>query len=394
MKAVALIPARGGSSAIPGKNIKPLCGQPLLYWVCKAASECPFLDGVYVATGDEMIAGAVRDFALPKVGVIGRSPESATGTAPTEQVLMEFAGNVEFDVLFLIQATSPLLQQEDLQRGWEAFRKDGVDSVLSVVRQHRFVWRETGENTVEPVNYDPARRPRRQDFDGMLVENGAFYVTSRAGLLESGVRLNGVVGFVEMAPESYVELDAPEDWLMTEMLMRRRLRAGESQMEERIRKIRFVATDVDGCLTDSGMYYTEQGDELKKFNTRDGMAFILLREAGFLTGIITREDTKLVARRANKLEVDEVHQGALNKVVVMESILKKRGLAWDEAAFLGDDLGDVALLKRVGLSACPADAVDAVRDAANMHLERRGGAGVFRELAEWILPSSLPSDSG
>ena len=219
------------------------------------------------------------------------------------------------------------------------------------------------------------------------MENGAFYVTSRERLLESKCRMSGRIEAIEMPEDTYFELDDLFDWTIMEGLMRRREQLRRGSLQERIRGLRLVASDVDGCLTDSGMYYSEQGDELKKFSTRDGMGFRLLQEAGFDTAIITLENTKLMARRAKKLKVGELHQGAEDKVSVMECILADKDYGIERVAFLGDDLGDLELLKRVGVSACPADAIPAVRDSVDIVLSAPGGSGAFREFAEMVLAS-------
>jgi YrbI family 3-deoxy-D-manno-octulosonate 8-phosphate phosphatase len=150
-------------------------------------------------------------------------------------------------------------------------------------------------------------------------------------------------------------------------------------------QIRLVATDVDGVLTDSGMYYSESGDELKKFSTRDGKGFELLRNDGLLTCIITGEASRSVERRAAKLRVDEVFTNVQDKVACMDAILRRRGLDWAQVAYVGDDLGDLALLKRVGFSSAPADAVEAVRKAVHLVTVSPGGNGAFREVAEHVL---------
>lgn len=137
---VAFIPVRGGSKSIPLKNIKLLNGRPLVYWVVRAACMCRYLDQVFVATDSEEICRAVEDFQtgrekvlFSKVKVIGRSAESASDTASTEFAMLEFAEQYDFDTIALIQATSPLLSGEDLDRGFECFDKADTDSVLSVV---------------------------------------------------------------------------------------------------------------------------------------------------------------------------------------------------------------------------------------------------------------------
>lgn len=219
MKTVAFIPVRGGSKSIPLKNIKEINGMPLVYWTVKAASDCQFIDEVYVATDSDIIRSTVNSFGLDKVQVIERSEESASDTASTESAMLEFAEKVEFDNIVLIQATSPLLKYTDLDRGFVYFFEEGTDSVMSVVRQKRFIWEERG-GFVEPINYDYMHRPRRQDFDGFLVENGAFYINSKKALLLNGNRLSGRIRAVEMREESYFEIDEPSDWIIVEKLMK------------------------------------------------------------------------------------------------------------------------------------------------------------------------------
>jgi YrbI family 3-deoxy-D-manno-octulosonate 8-phosphate phosphatase len=394
MSLVALVPARGGSKGIPGKNIRDFAGRPLLYWVCKAAQDCPEIDAVYVSTDSEEIAAVALGLGLSKLQVIARAPGTATDTASTESVMLDFAERVPFDHIALLQATSPLLESAQLSRACQRVLSGACDSVLSVVPQKRFYWKLGPDGSAAPLNYDPLARPRRQDHEGTLVENGAFYVTTRAGLLASRCRLSGRIEVVEMPEESYFEIDEASDWTIAEALLRARSRRADTLLE-RLRNIRLVATDVDGCLTDSGMYYGEQGDELKKFNTRDGLAFRRLQEAGFHTAIITQENTLLMRRRATKVRVDDLYQGADDKCGCMAELLEKHGIAWEQVAYLGDDLGDLALLKKVGFAACPADAMPPIREVA-MAMRARGGEGAFREMAEIILAANpeLPRAQG
>ncbi|MEX5213161.1 MAG: HAD hydrolase family protein [Nitrospiraceae bacterium] len=152
-----------------------------------------------------------------------------------------------------------------------------------------------------------------------------------------------------------------------------------------LKSIRLLATDVDGVLTDAGMYYTESGDELKKFNTRDGMGIKLLQKAGLITAIVTQERTKLVARRADKLTIPELHQGVMDKLSCLREMALKYGLTLKEVAYIGDDVNDLEALRAVGLSAAPADAMPAIRKAVRYVCRQKGGEGALREIADLIL---------
>ena len=225
-KTVALIPVRGGSKSILFKNIQKLGGYPLVYWTAKAAAACSRIDQVYITTDSEQIAQTVREFGLEKVCVIGRSEETATDTASTESVMLEFARQYEFETIVLIQATSPLLRAEDLERGMVVYEEPETDSVLSAVIQKRFCWAVTEDGYAKAENYDIFHRPRRQEFAGYFVENGAFYITSRERLLKTGNRLSGNIRICEMPEETFYELDEPSDWVMIEQLMKLREEGG------------------------------------------------------------------------------------------------------------------------------------------------------------------------
>ena len=158
------------------------------------------------------------------------------------------------------------------------------------------------------------------------------------------------------------------------------------QFKEKAKKIRLLLTDVDGVLTDNGVYYGENGEVLKRFSIRDGMGVERLRNlCGVDTGIVTGELSPSVAKRAEKLKIVQLHLGIKDKRGRLEEILAKGGFSWDELAFIGDDVNDLEVLGKVGLSACPADAMPAVRPVVHYRCVANGGHGAFREFAEWII---------
>lgn len=384
---VAFIPVRGGSKSIPLKNIKLISGKPLVYWTVRAACGCKYIDKVFVATDSDAIKGTVELFrsdlepeSSKKLEVIGRSAQSASDTASTESAMLEFAEEHEFDNIVLIQATSPLLVSEDIDRGFEAFSEFGTDSVLSVVRQKRFHWTVDINGFAHPTNYDVFHRPRRQEFDGYLVENGAFYITSKADLMKSRNRVSGNIKAVEMNEDTFFEIDEPSDWLIIEALMKKNGIVASQKTPD----IRMFLTDCDGCLTDGGMYYSEHGDELKKFNTRDGMGFAMLKDRGIITGIITSENVDLNRRRAEKLKLDILEAGCKDKAMAIRKYCEQYGVPLENVCYVGDDINDLEAIKMVGFGGCPADAMPSVRAVANFITKAKGGEGVIREIVEKI----------
>ena len=149
--------------------------------------------------------------------------------------------------------------------------------------------------------------------------------------------------------------------------------------------IKLFITDIDGVWTDGGMYYDETGNEWKKFNTADSAGVLFLRLLGIPMAIITGENTQIVQRRADKLKVENCFLGIKDKVAVAENLLEKYNCKWSEVAYIGDDLNDIKLLEKVGLSACPNSAPEYIKSRVKWVMTKNGGDGVFREFVERYL---------
>ncbi|MCY3727457.1 MAG: HAD hydrolase family protein [Nitrospira sp.] len=152
-----------------------------------------------------------------------------------------------------------------------------------------------------------------------------------------------------------------------------------------LKKIRLFATDVDGVLTDGGLYYSDSGEQTKKFNVWDGLGLVLLKKAGLVTAVITMDQTPLVNVRAAKLGIAEIHQGVQDKLTVLKELSVKHGIRFEEMAYVGDDVPDLSVLQAVGFSAAPANAREPVRKKVRYVCKAKGGEGAVREVADLIL---------
>mmetsp|Transcript_57821 Transcript_57821/g.152145 ORF Transcript_57821/g.152145 Transcript_57821/m.152145 type:complete len:233 (-) Transcript_57821:22-720(-) len=207
---VAVIPARGGSVSIPLKNIKELAGRPLIDWCIRSALDSGIFAEVWVSTDHDEIARVAESSGAK---VHRRAAETATSSASTESALVDFANaHPEFDIMCLIQATSPLVMPEDFKEALALFEKQSADSLVTAVRAHRFMWKVDADGVATAKNYDPVKRPRRQDWDGELIENGAFYFTTKALWGEAACRLGGKMVLYEMPEHTLTELDSMVDW--------------------------------------------------------------------------------------------------------------------------------------------------------------------------------------
>lgn len=170
------------------------------------------------------------------------------------------------------------------------------------------------------------------------------------------------------------------------MAIANKLRENNLHLMEKAKKVKLVLTDNDGVLTDTGVYYSERGEELKRFSIRDGMGVERLRNLlNIHTGIITGELSGSVRKRAEKLKITELYLGAKEKHTLLQEILDKNNIAAENIAYIGDDVNDIEMMKLVGFTASPGDAMVDVRSIVDYVCELKGGNGAFREFAELII---------
>ena len=383
-KVIAFIPVRGGSKSIPLKNIKLFCGKPLVCWNIEALEAYELVDDIIVATDSDDIWQTVESRHYAKTTLYRRSAENSGDTSSTESVMLEYikyANLPQNSIFILVQATSPLTETVHFSEALQKYVTGAYDSMLTCVRNYRFFWNEDGNS----MNYDYMNRPRRQNFPGMLMENGAFYINTVVNILSNGNRLGGKIGIYEMPGYTATEIDEPDDWMILEKLMRK-YRSEFKNPAEKI-SIKLFVSDIDGTLTDGGMYYSEKGDELKKFNTRDGMGFEMLRKLGIKTAVVTSEDRELNRRRAEKMKIDYIVQGRRDcrKLAAVKEIVDELGITMQEVAYIGDDVNCIDLLSSVGYAACPADACAKVKELPGIVvMTRKGGDGCVREYIDSI----------
>lgn len=160
------------------------------------------------------------------------------------------------------------------------------------------------------------------------------------------------------------------------------------QIDTKLKKIKLVISDVDGVLTDGGMYYNEEGEYMKKFNTRDSMGMELLLQKGIKTILMTRENSKIVKERVKKIKIVDLYSDVIKKEEMIPEILKKYDVSSDEIAYIGDDVNDVEIMKKVGFSATPFDGNFVVKENVDYTCKMEGGKGAFREIADLLIRSN------
>lgn len=411
MSVVAVIPARGGSKGVPGKNLRPVGGVPLISRAVFSARATPGIDLVAVSTDDPRIAAAA---SAAGARIVDRPPGLAGDTATSESALLHALDVLEreghdVEVIAFLQATSPFIDPVALDRAVERVRAGEVDVAFSATETYIFLWRDAdGPVGAEGVNHDPAIRPRRQDREPHYAETGAFYVMRAAGFRAAGHRFFGRVGVAPVDARGALEVDTLEELELAAAIaplvdgsdiglaIADAVAAGhvDPEVAARARAIDAdaVVTDFDGVHTDDRVIVSDDGNEYVIANRADGMGVRMLREAGVPMLILSTEVHSVVAARARKLQVDVIH-GSDDKAAALEYWADEHGVDLERVAYLGNDVNDLGCLRIVGWPISVADAVPEVRAAARVVLASPGGRGAVRELADRIL-SGRPAAPG
>lgn len=377
MEAIAIIPARGGSKGVPRKNVRPLCGKPLILWSIESALAARSISRVVVSTDDPEIA-AVSQRAGAEV--VWRPAELSGDLAASEAALLHALEvlNVEEGVLAFIQCTAPLILPADIDGTIAAL--DGADSAFTATPSHRFLWRSSPDG-VRPLGHDRGSRLMRQQMTGEYMEVGAVYAVRIERFLDEKTRFAGRTAIYPIPQERSLEIDTVTDFHLAEALMRGRLAALQAAALPKI--VRAVVTDFDGVLTDNRVQIDEEGREAVRCHRGDGWAMTLLKSMGVEVLILTNERNPVVRRRADKLGVECISTD--DKLHALKKWLSLRDLSSDEVVYVGNDAPDVPCMLHVGCGVAPADALPAALRAARIVLNRRGGEGCLRELIELVM---------
>jgi len=384
MENLAIIPARGGSQAIPLKNIQLVNGRSLLEWAILATKNAECVTRVVVSTDHQEIA---KEAYRCGAEVVMRPDELSGSLASSESALFHVLETLKSNEAYVpgwvtfVQCTSPMLTSDDIEHAFSQLITGDYDTVFSGYEEHfSGRWVKDEQQNFQPTNYTPGERPMRQEVDKTIVENGALYIVSAQAMLESGLRFGSRRTAYIMPVARSLQVDAPEDLQLAEAVMRELIPA--PQVIETELKVLFV--DFDGTLTDNRVYVNQAGEETVKCNRSDGWAIHMLRDSDIEVICITSETNPVVQRRCEKMGIPVV-SGALDKYQTLTALLAEKGIAKDDAAFLGNDINDLPAFEAVGWKFAVEDAHPSLKKSATHILAKQGGCGALLELAELIV---------
>ncbi|WP_240325284.1 acylneuraminate cytidylyltransferase [Amycolatopsis thermalba] len=381
-RVLAVVPARGGSKGVPGKNLAQVGDAPLIARAIRSLAAAARVDQVVVSTDSGDISAVARAGGAT---VLPRPPELSGDSVSSEAVLrhvldeMRDTADGEPDVVLLVQCTSPFIAPETVDNVISLIVDGGWDCAFTAVRVHEFLWRRDTTGGALAVNHDASFRPRRQDREPEYRETGAVYGMRVPGFRTAGHRFFGRIGLVETPAEHAVEIDTPED-----LAIARALAAVIDPPPHTGIDVDAVVTDFDGVHTDDTAIVLQDGSEGVVVSRSDGAGAARLKAAGIPLMILSVEQNPVVAARARKLGAAVLH-GVGDKAAVLKTWLAEQRLDPARVAYVGNDLRDLECMALVGWPVAVAAALPEVRRAARLVLTRPGGAGAVRELTDLVL---------
>lgn len=384
MQSIAIIPARGGSKGIPGKNIKPLAGLPLIAHTIRAARQAERVDAVVVSTDSPQIAEVAQRFGAE---VIWRPAELSGDAASSESALLhaldelERSARLSAPLLTFLQCTSPLTRSEDIDGAIAKLEAEQADTCLAVMRFHYFLWAEEAAGA-RGINHDKSVRELRQQRKPQYLEAGSIYVMKVDGFRAAKHRFFGKTSLFEVPAETIQEIDDPVDFDIAELKLGL---AERSAARRRLPEdLKVIALDFDGVFTDNTVYLDETGREQVRCHRGDGMGLERLRQHGYELVIVTKEKNQVAGARAKKLMIP-IFFGVEDKLPLLERWLGEKGFSLSQTIYVGNDINDVACLRAAGCGVAVADAHPDAKAAAGWVLSAPGGRGALRELSDLIL---------
>ncbi|MGX1708577.1 cytidylyltransferase domain-containing protein [Streptomyces albidoflavus] len=396
-RVLAVIPARGGSKGVPGKNLAEVGGVPLVARAVHACRTARLVSEVLVSTDDPAIAEAARAAGATTV----ERPAPLSGdTATSEAAVLHTLDTDEArhgrlaDVVLLVQCTSPFLTADDVD-GVTAAVLEGADTAVTAAPFHGFLWRDLATGATPSsghgVNHDAAHRPRRQDRPEDLLETGAAYAMRGDGFRAVRHRFFGRTALVRTDPARVLEIDDPHDLAraraLAPLLDRNEApgarRPGPGDVDA-------VVLDFDGTQTDDTVQIDAEGRERVSVHRGDGLGIAALRDAGIPLLILSTEQNPVVTARARKLRIPVLH-GVDRKDEALKQWCDEQGVDPARVLYAGNDANDLPCFALAGWPVAVASAHEPVRRAARAVTTAPGGRGAVREIASWLLGPDLKS---
>jgi len=397
---LAIIPARGGSKGLPGKNIKSLGRHPLIAYSIAAGLGAEFVNRVIVSTDDHEIADRAKEYGaeVPFTRPSELARDDTRDLPVFLHALEWFSENEDYrpDLVVQLRPTSPfrpiLLVDEAIKVIQDNPKATSVRGVVPSKQNPYKMWKFNKDGRMDPLlksEYTEPYNMPRQELPETFWQTGHIDVIKRDTIIKGSMSGNVIYPYV-VDPVYSIDLDNALDWERAED----RLKILSSQIILPVgsqslipEKVSLLVLDFDGVLTDDRVYVNERGEESVAAHRGDGMGISNLKKLGIEVIILSRETNPVVKARGDKLDIP-VFQGVIEKGDKLISLIEERKLPSDQVVYLGNDINDLPCFPLVGLSVAVADAHPDLKKEAQMILTKKGGFGAVRELCDLILDST------
>ncbi len=381
-KITCVVPARGGSKGIKNKNLIDFYGMPLIFWVLDAAKKSKLIDSLFVSTDNFKIKQYVNSL---NVNVIDRPKNLARDNSSSDSVLVHALKqikkkNLSFDIIVFLQCTSPLISENEIDKGIKFLFSENLDSTFAATIFDGFLWHNTTEN-YKGINHDESDRLMRQELETQVLEAGSIYIMRSKIFMKEKYRFCGNFKPFVISKNLVSDINDNEDLIRTEVLK-------EKLEKKKINSFFFPSAlimDFDGVHTNNKFILNQKGIEKVECDRSDGLGLEILRKkfSNIRLLIITNEKNKVVKERCRKLKIELIQTD--NKINILKTWLKDNAIKMSKIFYVGNDINDLDCLKAAGLSFCPSDACFEVKKSVGYILNKNGGNGAIREIVDLIL---------
>ncbi|MDR2153324.1 MAG: 3-deoxy-manno-octulosonate cytidylyltransferase [Helicobacteraceae bacterium] len=406
MKTIIVIPARYGSTRLPGKPLALIGGKPMIARTCEQASRSKLADRVIAAVDDERIANAVTSAGYE---AIMTSVDCPNGTAR----LAEVAKRIDADIFVNVQGDEPFIDPASIDAAIEELIRND-EAQISTLYRAIDANEARNPNAVKLVLDDKSRALYfsraaipfpRDGAKAQYLKHVGLYAYKKEALyayeklpqspLEAIEKLEqlrylqaGYAIYAAKAGADAIAIDTAEDLRRAEAYLK-----GENLLSPDLAKIKLILTDVDGVLSPPALLFDENGERLKAFSVRDGLGVEIAMKLGLKIGVITGRDSPALRKRLEILKIETALFGVKDKGEACHEVMAKFGVCADETLFVGDDSPDLAAFEACGVSCAVADAPSYIKSQAVFALESEGGRGAIREVVEMVLQAQGKLDA-
>ncbi len=391
-KIIAFVPARGGSSRIPKKNLQKIGGIPLFLRACYNLARVISKENIVVDSDSEEILSIAAENGFQQ---LSRPSHLATNDTDGNAFFRwETSNYPDADIYIQHLPPMPFLSKSTIEEALHLICSRGFDSIVAVGREKFYLW--DPEESRPKYNLDSI--PNSFTLEETVYESMGFYVIHRDAHFKTGRRIGEDYAFLNLPKIEQLDIDYPEDLELACAVESglafdspyKSINLLLGAKKEILKNCRAIFCDVDGVLTDGKMVYSEGGDELKNFHTRDGIGARMLKKAGYKLAMISSGiNEQLIHKRGSFLGFHAISSGMEPKKNRITALTSELGIEPGEILYLGDDINDLDFMNECGFTVCPQDAHYKVKAAADLILEKKGGEGCLRELADYLLEGVL-----